>query len=217
MGHLNNESGECFIVGDRVTITGTTLDGGTFNVTNLAIASLPNTTDFTFSQSGNTVALTANTGNTRNLALVYTQAFTWYDELIVSRNRIADPGAQTVNVSLSPGTIAFGNSAIGLASPSQTATLTNTGTSLLTITGISIVGTADFSQTNNCPASLAAGLNCAITMTFTPHTLLPVLATLTVSDNAANNPQTVALSGTGIGNVIGVGSISGRGVIKAGP
>jgi len=53
----------------------------------------------------------------------------------------------------------------------QTVTLTNSGTSALTISSIATSG--DFAQTNTCPvspATLAAGADCAISVTFTPTT-----------------------------------------------
>ena len=128
-------------------------------------------------------------------------------------------GASSPTVTLLPSTVAFGNVLLGITTPpTSTVTLTNTSAISLTINSISITGdTTDFSQSNNCGVSLGAGLNCTITVTFTPHTLLAGAATLSVSDNAVGSPQTVALSGTGIGNAFGNGSISGAGVIKVGP
>jgi hypothetical protein len=101
---------------------------------------------------------------------------------------------------LSPSSLAFGNQAQGTTSAPQTITLTNTGGTNLSITGISITGTnaADFAQTNSCPASLVAGFSCAIAVTFTPSTTGARSATLNVADNAAGSPQTAALTGTGV-------------------
>jgi len=60
---------------------------------------------------------------------------------------------------------------------------------------------ARFAQTNNCPiggTGLAAGGSCTITVTFTPNRRAARSATVVIRDNAANSPQSVALSGTGI-------------------
>jgi len=103
-------------------------------------------------------------------------------------------------VSLSPVALHFGSQAIG-ASASQTVTLANTGSAPLTGIVIAAGGAnaPDFSQTNNCPASLAAGSKCSITVTFKPAAAGVRSAVLTISDNAAAAPQTVALAGTGAG------------------
>ena len=102
-------------------------------------------------------------------------------------------------VSLSPTSLAFGNQVVNTASAAKTVTLTNTGTAALTITGYSFTGTnpTNFSQTHTCGATLAAGANCTISVTFTPSTTGALSASLAVADNAAGSPQTVALTGTG--------------------
>jgi probable HAF family extracellular repeat protein len=53
------------------------------------------------------------------------------------------------NVTLAPTSLAFGTVAIGTTSPAKTVTLTNVGTTTLTINGIAITGTnaGDFAQT----------------------------------------------------------------------
>jgi hypothetical protein len=48
-----------------------------------------------------------------------------------------------------------------------------------------------------CGATLAAGKSCQIAVVFTPTQVGALTGTLSVSDNASNSPQTVALSGTG--------------------
>src|SRR6185312_7858232 len=87
----------------------------------------------------------------------------------------------------------------GTTSAGQTATLANGGTAALTIGGISVTGAnaGDFAETDNCPASLAAGATCTATVTFAPTAAGARSASLTVTDAAADSPQTVALSGSG--------------------
>src|SRR6266704_3326685 len=106
-------------------------------------------------------------------------------------------------VSLNPTGVNFGNQKVGIDSTAQTVTLTNSGTTPLSISSIALTGTnaADFAQTNTCPAStntLAAGSSCTITITFTPGTTGARSASLILTDNATDSPQTVALGGTGI-------------------
>ncbi|MGC2492790.1 PQQ-binding-like beta-propeller repeat protein, partial [Candidatus Binatus sp.] len=54
-----------------------------------------------------------------------------------------------------------------------------------------------FTQSNNCPATLAAGTDCTISVTFTPSAATKQRATMTITDNAKGTPQTVQLSGVG--------------------
>jgi uncharacterized repeat protein (TIGR01451 family) len=108
-------------------------------------------------------------------------------------------GPAAPSASLSPTTLTFPSTAVGSSATAQTVTLSNTGTAALAISGISIAGTnpADFSQTNTCGSSLAAGSHCAISVTFTPASAASFSATLSVADNATGSPQTATLSGTG--------------------
>src|SRR5207253_10409256 len=78
-------------------------------------------------------------------------------------------------------------------------TLTNTGATALSISGISISGTnpSVFSQTNTCGTSVASGASCTITTTFAPLNPGALTAVLDIKDNSAGSPQHVNLSGTG--------------------
>src|SRR5258706_215171 len=107
--------------------------------------------------------------------------------------------AQAV-VSLSPTSVSFGNQQVGIASTAQVVTLTNTGNASLSITGIKIASTktADFSETNTCPSSLAANASCTISVTFKPTKTGNRSSTVKLTDNAAGSPQTVPVSGTGV-------------------
>jgi len=103
----------------------------------------------------------------------------------------------TAKLSLS--SLNFGTLAIGTASPAKTITLTNVGTTTLTIIAIAITGTnaGDFSQTTTCGTSLAAGVSCKISAEFKPEASGTRTAALGVSDNVAGNPQKVPLIGIG--------------------
>src|SRR5205814_2255682 len=62
-------------------------------------------------------------------------------------------------VQLSPISLNFGHQAVNTTGAPQTVTLTNSGSSALTISSISITGTnsGDFAQTNNCTGPDSAG------------------------------------------------------------
>ena len=112
-------------------------------------------------------------------------------------------------VTLAPASLSFGNQNVGTTSAAQTVTLTNSGTAALTITSIALggVNAADFAQTNTCPISpttLAAGANCAISVTFTPAASGARSASVSIADNASGSPQSVPLTGTGVTPAPGV-------------
>jgi len=88
---------------------------------------------------------------------------------------------------------------VNIPSTAQTVKLSNNGGATLTGIAVTITGTnaADFGQTNTCTATLAAGANCTISVTFTPTAVGAFTAKLSIADNAFGNPQTIGLSGTG--------------------
>jgi hypothetical protein len=69
----------------------------------------------------------------------------------------------------------------------------NNGDAPLLISGISITG--DFTQTNNCPASLVS--TCGINVKFSPKATGLRSGFLTITDNGFNSPQQISLTGTG--------------------
>jgi FG-GAP-like repeat/Abnormal spindle-like microcephaly-assoc'd, ASPM-SPD-2-Hydin len=97
----------------------------------------------------------------------------------------------------SPYFITFASQGIGTTSPPQVITLTNTGNLTLKLSGIGIVGAdaTDFAQTNTCGATLNAGANCLIKVTFTPTAQGSRNAAVAISDNGPGNPQMVILTG----------------------
>ncbi len=100
-------------------------------------------------------------------------------------------------VTLSPTSLTFANQAIATTSAAKSITLTNTGTIAVAISSVAING--DFAvSANTCGTTLAVGKMCKISVTFTPKQLGPSTGTLTLTDNAADSPQTVPLSGTGV-------------------
>jgi hypothetical protein len=99
-------------------------------------------------------------------------------------------------VSLSANNLAFAKQPVGTTSSAQDVTLTNSGTASLAINSISVVG--DFTQTNDCVTSLAAGENCTFQVAFAPGAPGTRYGMLAISDSAGGgSTQTVALSGTG--------------------
>ncbi len=104
-----------------------------------------------------------------------------------------------VSLTLNPSSIAFSSTTLGSTSQAQEATLTNTGTVTVAISSISFNGNnaSTFSETNNCPDSLAVGSSCTIQVSFMPQSSAIARATLTV------NSGQVTLPVSGVGNAIG--------------
>ena len=103
---------------------------------------------------------------------------------------------------VSPGSLTFAGQAVGAAGAAQTVTVTNIGAAAINITGVNISG--DFSQTNNCPASLGNGSSCSIQVVFTPTAVGTRYGSLSISTAATSTAPTVSLTGTGNGPLAGV-------------
>jgi hypothetical protein len=103
------------------------------------------------------------------------------------------------SVTMAPSSLTFAAQAVGTSSPKQNVTLTNNQAVTLNISSIfgSGANPGDFSQSNNCGSSVAAGGSCTFSIGFTPTATGTRTATLNVADDAVNSPQTVSLSGTG--------------------
>jgi hypothetical protein len=104
-------------------------------------------------------------------------------------------------VTLSPANLTFTGQTVGSTSPSQTVTLTNTGSAALAVSGVSI--NDDFAQTNTCGTSVAAGGSCTIKVTFTPTSSGSHSGTLSINDSAPGSPHTVLLAGAASGGTSG--------------
>jgi FG-GAP-like repeat/Abnormal spindle-like microcephaly-assoc'd, ASPM-SPD-2-Hydin len=100
--------------------------------------------------------------------------------------------------SVSPGSLNFGNQAVGTRSGTQIVTFRNSGSVTLTLSPVNISGpnASEFGQTNTCSATLAVGAGCQITVTFTPAATGVQSATLNIPSNGLGS-KTVPLIGTG--------------------
>jgi hypothetical protein len=99
-------------------------------------------------------------------------------------------------VQLSAGALSFGSQTLGTTSGAQTVTVTNTGGGPLALDDIAASG--DFGQAGDCPASLAAGASCSLSVTFAPIAEGARTGSLSLTDDAAGSPQSVSLFGSGV-------------------
>jgi hypothetical protein len=144
----------------------------------------------TNSQCTIAVTFTAGVGGTR------TATMNVNDGTSNSPQTVALSGYGSNPVVLTPTSLNFGNQEEFSTSAAQTVTLTNRQNISLAISSITISRTY-FAQTNTCGSSVPAGGTCTISITFTPNFLGASEASLTVTDNASNSPQTVRMTGQG--------------------
>ncbi|HEX5410771.1 MAG TPA: SBBP repeat-containing protein [Terriglobia bacterium] len=164
------------------------------------------TTDF--AETDNCVGTVAASGGTCNISLTFTPGpaaaktgtFSITDDAAGSPHTISVKGtgvSSATAVTVTPPSLSFGNVTVGSVSAAQSVTITNTGTQTLTFTGITANG--DFSSTNTCTSNaLNVGQSCTASITFSPTATGARAGGLSISDNAAGSPQSVALSGTGV-------------------
>src|SRR6266702_230632 len=195
------------------TVTLTNNNSLALSINSIALTGT-NAADFAQSNTCPSGSNTLAAGSSCTISLTFTPGasgarsanLTFTDNAAGSPQAVALSGTGVIAapaVSLNPTSVSFGNQKVGIDSTAQTVTLTNSGTTPLSISSIALTGTnaADFAQTNTCPAStntLAAGSSCTISLTFTPGASGTRSANLTLTDNAADSPQVVALTGTGI-------------------
>lgn len=122
-----------------------------------------------------------------------------------------DPSMPTATVSLSgtgvrpvlvltPTALAFGDRAVG-SSGTQVVTVTNQGTGTLLISSLTLTGSGRhaFTVSPNAPFAVPANGTVALMVTFTPTSVGPASASLTLQSNDPTNPTaSVNLSGTGV-------------------
>ena len=118
-------------------------------------------------------------------------------------------------LSLSPTSLSFPDQLVGTSSTAQSFTLTNLGTPALSLCSITTSG--DFSQTNNCGTSLAAGASCDISVSFLPTVQGTRSGEVTISSSAVGSPHGVSLSSTGINPLPALSSLSPSQTTVGGP
>jgi len=105
----------------------------------------------------------------------------------------ASPSTLTANVS----SLNFGKTGLA-ASGQQAVTLTNTGSSSVTISGVSVSGAGFTAGGSASGLTLDPKQTATVNATFSPFTIGSFPGSLTITSNAKNSPVTVALSGTGV-------------------
>jgi hypothetical protein len=192
--------------------TGTTTAAQTVTVSNptnaaASVSSISASGDFAQTNTCGT-SIAANGSCTVSVKFSPTAAGTRTGSLTVNAggvtNTVSLTGTGTAPgpvLAAAPASLSFAQTIVGSTAAAQTVTVTNSGTTAATVSGVAAAG--DFSQTNNC-TSIAVGGSCAVTVTFKPTAAGTRTGTLTVTSNANNSPLTVALSGSGINSTTNI-------------
>ncbi len=102
-------------------------------------------------------------------------------------------------ISFGPTSISFSATNQNASSAPQTLTITNSGTGTLHLTAPITLGGSnptDFALNNNCTApAYVPGATCTLSLTFTPRGVGPRSASLAITDDAPNSPQTIQIGG----------------------
>jgi len=159
-----------------------------------------------FSVNGITAPFTLNAATTATLNVVFapTVGGSASGSVTVTSNANNSPltvaltgtGSQP-GLSITPASFAFGSIVDG-QTKSQNFTLTNTGTSSLTISQLSVSGAGYSISGLATPSTIAAGASATFSAVFAPTTVGSLTGSIAVSSNAPGSPSTVALSGTGV-------------------
>jgi F5/8 type C domain/Pectate lyase superfamily protein/Abnormal spindle-like microcephaly-assoc'd, ASPM-SPD-2-Hydin len=169
----------------------TSTDGSTFGTP------VPSAT-YTFNPAtGNTVSITVAATTARFVRLNISANSGWPAGQVSEFEVYPSGGGTTPSATLSvnPASLSYPSQALNTTSSAQAVTVSNTGTAAATVSGISVSG--DFTQTNTCGSSIAAGASCALTVSFRPTASGTRTGSLTLSSNATNSMVTIPLSGTG--------------------
>jgi len=127
--------------------------------------------------------------------------------LSVNDNALGNPQSVPLRVTvinpkagLSSYSLTFGKQNVGTTSAVQTVTLTNTGTTSLVLSTLTVNGDFTLASGTTCVKgeTLAVAATCAINVTFAPAAKGTRSGSVTINDNALISQQILLLSGTGI-------------------
>jgi hypothetical protein len=162
----------------------------------LSIASIAASGDFSQTNTcGSSLAAEANC--TISVTFKPTQRGPRTGTLSITDNAAGSP--QTVSLTGTGTVVEFNPTSLSFGSGSTTTlttTLSNAGSTALSISSITIAGSTTFSQTNTCGTSVAAGGSCTISVTFRRTAKGSFSGDVSVTDNGGGSPQQVRLSGT---------------------
>lgn len=90
---------------------------------------------------------------------------------------------------------------VGTVSGVRSITITNTGTAAVAVSSVTSSNPAEFPLSGHNCTTVTAGSQCALNFTFQPNTAGARTTALTITSNGLGSPQTIVVTGNGIGNV----------------
>lgn len=101
-------------------------------------------------------------------------------------------------LSLSPPVPSFPTTTQGASGTPQTLTAVNSGNAPLQVSSISVSGSnaSEFGVSSNCTAPLAPAASCSISLVFNPTASGQSAASLIITDDAPDSPQTISFNAT---------------------
>jgi hypothetical protein len=175
------------------------------NTSSIALAPTTITPTADFGETDNCVHQVINTGKSCTIQVTFTPSAlgTRTGQLQIQGNLaggnltvgLSGIGATPGQVTLLPSSINFGNLEVGLTSPANQVTASNSGGSAVSITSVSVTGPFVLA-TNACGTqSLAPNTDCQLTVEFQPTSPGPATGSLTMVAGAGT--LTVQLTGAG--------------------
>jgi large repetitive protein len=197
----------------NVTLTNTS--GAAISISNVKVGAAGPQAAISISAYGDFVALslcpkTLATGKSCTIVVTFLAAGSNYSpkaNLTITDSAVGSPqvillSATIINPvpKLSPLSLNFGSQAVGTSSGLKSVTVTNVGTTQLTLSGLSVTGNFSLgSGTDACTSTtkLAPGAYCEIYVNFSPASKGQRAGSLKVTDNALIGTQVVLLNGNG--------------------
>jgi hypothetical protein len=185
------------------TQTVTVSNPGTANL-NLTQASVVGT-GFTFSGLSLPLSVPPGGSSAFTVAFTPTSASNFTGNLTLVNNTPTSPLAvalagtgvsRILQLTPTPSSLNFGSITTG-TSAAQSVTLTNTGNSSVSVSGITVSGTGFSTTPFALPVTLAAGQSTSFSATFAPASTGSLSGSITVTSNAANSPLVISLAGSG--------------------
>jgi hypothetical protein len=191
VGSSNSQTFQVSNPGNGVlTITQATVSGAGFSISGL---SLPLSVNPGKSSTFNAVFQPSATGAVSGSISLVSNAPGSPTAIALSGTGVA----ATELLTFSTNSIAFGNVNDG-SSATLGVTITNTGNSNVTISGITVSGTGYSLSGASTPVTLNPTQSTTFSVIFSPTTAGSLTGSVTVTSNATGSPATVTLSGTGV-------------------
>jgi hypothetical protein len=110
----------------------------------------------------------------------------------------SSPSGSSLVLNASTSSLNFGNVNAAAGGVDQTVTLTNGGTSNVTISKVSVSGAGFTASGSASGLTLSPNQSTTVRATFDPSSTGNYSGALTISSNATNSPSSIALTGTGV-------------------